>query len=169
MLPEDIGVKNLEDAPEDFHARYGARSKRYEYTIRNARARCVFGRERCWLVKWPLDLDLMRSGAEAAVGTHDFSAFEASGSSARHAVRTVTTAEWQRRGDQLIFGIEGDGFLYNMVRIIVGGLVEVGRGKTPLDAFREAMESRERTQAGPTAPAKGLCLVKVSYDGWASA
>ena len=163
VLPGDIAVLDAEDAPEDFHAQYSAKGKRYEYSVWPHRVRPVFDRERTWHVRWPLDVDLMNRGAAEIVGRRDFAAFQASGSAVERTVRTVFSAEWGRRGRELVFGIEGDGFLYNMVRIAVGSLVDVGRGKTPLEQFIAAVDSGDRTLAGPTAPAKGLCLVRVDY------
>lgn len=162
-LPRDIVVKEAADAPEGFHAQRDARSKRYEYTIWNRRVRRVFDRDLCWRVGRPLDVEAMARAAEALVGTLDFKAFQASGSAVAHSVRTVTKAEWTRRGDFLVFGIEGHGFLYNMVRIIVGALVDVGLGRMSEEEFRDVIASRDRTRAGRTAPAKGLCLVEVRY------
>ena len=164
VLPPDVAVLDLSDAPPDFHAQFSAKAKRYEYRVWPRRVRPVFDRERLWHVKWPLDVGLMNEGAAMVVGRRDFSAFCAARSTVLHGVRTVTQAEWFRRSGALVFGIEGDGFLYNMVRIIVGSLVDVGRGKMSLEAFREALESGDRTRSGPTAPAKGLCLVRVDYS-----
>lgn len=163
VLPRDVAVLELADAPPGFHAQFDAKGKRYEYRVWPHHVRPVFGRERLWHVKWPLDVGRMNEGAAMVVGQRDFSAFCASGSNVSHCVRTVAAAEWFPRGAELVFGIEGDGFLYNMVRIIVGSLVDVGRGKLALDDFRAALESGDRALCGPTAPARGLCLVWVRY------
>jgi len=163
LLPRDIVIREMEEAPVDFNPRFAAKSKRYRYAIWSHRVRPVFDRERCWHMRWPLDMELMREATSLLVGKHDFGAFEASGSNAAHSVRTVHRAEWSTQDYWLYFDIEGDGFLYNMVRSIVGSLVDVGRGKMPLHGFREGFESRDRRKTGPTAPARGLCLMEVRY------
>jgi len=163
VLPADIVVLAAEDAPDDFHARFSARSKLYEYTIWNDPVRPAIERRLCWHVRRPLDLERMRTAARFLTGTHDFAAFESSGASSRSTVRTVTRAEWRRDGKKLVFEIEGNGFLYNMVRAMVGTLVEIGRGRMPPEAMPEILLSRDRRRAGPGAPARGLCLVRVDY------
>ena len=165
VLPPDIAIRELADAPLDFHAQFQARLKRYEYSLWTERVRPVLGRERVWHVRWKLDEARMREAAAALVGKHDFSAFEASGSMASSPVRTVTRADWERRGPLLVFVVEGDGLLYNMVRIMAGSMVDVGRGRTTVEAFRAGFASRDRTRMGPTAPPQGLCLMWVRYDG----
>ncbi|HRU05434.1 MAG TPA: tRNA pseudouridine(38-40) synthase TruA [Candidatus Brocadiia bacterium] len=164
VLPPDIAIRELADAPLDFHAQFQAKLKRYEYSLWTEQVRPALGRERVWSVRWKLDEERMREAAALLVGKHDFGAFEASGSMSSHSVRTVTRAEWERRGPLLVFVVEGDGFLYNMVRIMVGSMVDVGRGRTTVDAFRAGFESRDRTRMGPTAPPQGLCLMWVRYE-----
>jgi len=162
-LPRDIAVLSVEERGDDFHARFSARSKRYEYTIHNSPVRPAIDRRFCRHVRRKLDVESMRSGARYLPGRQDFAAFESSGAASGATVRTVTTAEWLEEGERLVFGIEADGFLYNMVRAVVGSLVEVGLGKQPPEWIRELILCRDRTLAGPTAPAKGLCLVRVDY------
>ena len=163
VLPRDIVILECEEAPIEFHPRFDAKSKLYRYSVWSHRIRRVFDRERCWHVRWPLEIAKMNEGACTLIGKHDFGAFEGANTEAAQSVRTVTQAAWRADGDWLLFDIEGDGFLYNMVRAIVGTLVDVGRGKMSLGAFREGFESRDRRRAGPTAPACGLCLMQVRY------
>ncbi len=161
-LPEDIAVLRAEDVPDDFHARYSARSKTYRYTILNAAVRRPLERHRAWLVRAPLDLAAMRRAAAALVGTHDFAAFQ-SKPQGKSSVRTVTRLDIVADGSRIDIWISANGFLYNMVRAIAGTLIEVGLGKIPPDAVAELLESRNRSAAGPTAPPQGLCLMEVQY------
>jgi len=164
LLPEDIAVLDCEKAAEDFHARYRAKSKIYRYCILNRPLPSAIGRRFCWHVRKPLDIDAMARGAGQLLGTHDFSAFEASGSPRSHSRRTVIAAGWAKETpDRLHFDIEADGFLRCMVRNIIGTLVEVGSGKRPAEDIESILASRNRTLAGPTAPAHGLFLVEVRY------
>jgi len=162
-LPPDIVVKAAEDAPDDFHARYSARRKTYRYTILQQPTRPALERRVVHWVDWPLDVDRMREAAAHLVGEHDFSAFE-SKSDKQSGARTVERLDVRRDGARIEIEVTATGFLYNMVRGIVGTLIEVGRGKmSPADVLR-VLESRERGEAGPTAPACGLCLVSVEYE-----
>ena len=162
-LPRDIGAVSLADAPPRFHARLSATGKRYRYRIWNADAPCVFERNYVWIVPEPLDIDAMRAAAKLLTGTHDFAAFCTQHSKKKSTVRTVTGIALTREGNELRLDFTGDGFLYNMVRILTGTIVQVGRGeKTPEDAAR-LLSSLDRAQAGPTAPAQGLCLMEVFY------
>jgi len=163
VLPPDVVVLSAEDAPDGFHARFSARSKVYEYAIWNDPVRPAIERRYVWHVRRPLDIESMRAAAHALVGTHDFAAFASSGAESRSTVRTITRAEWRREGRRLVFTIEGQGFLYNMVRAIVGTMVDIGRGRIPPSAMQQILESRDRRRAGRTAPAHGLCLLRVDY------
>lgn len=163
QLSPDVVVRSLVDVDDGFHAQFHAKSKIYRYTILNHRIRTALNRAYCHFVGPKLDVILMRRAAKFLIGRHDFKAFESDADPESNSVRTVTRASFKRTGHYLVFTIEGDGFLYNMVRAIVGTLIEVGRGKVTTDGFRDILESRDRTFAGPTAPAKGLCLVKVKY------
>jgi len=163
QLPADVVVRSLSDVEDSFHAQFHARSKTYRYTILNHRIRTALNRRCCHFVGPRLDVSAMRRAAKFLIGRHDFKAFESDADPQSNSVRTVTRASLKKTERCLVFTIEGDGFLYNMVRAIVGTLIEVGRGKVTPDGFRDILESRERTFAGPTAPAKGLCLVKVKY------
>jgi tRNA pseudouridine38-40 synthase len=163
QLPPEIRVVAAEDAPTTFHARFSARAKSYRYQIANVAVASPFTRVFAWHVPEPLDLAAMRQGAAALVGTHDFSAFQSSGSGVSATVRTVTRSEFVERDDLLAYEVDGDGFLRHMVRAIVGTLVEIGRGRRPSDDVRALLVGGSRAQAGATAPAHGLVLVKVEY------
>ncbi|MBQ9116065.1 MAG: tRNA pseudouridine(38-40) synthase TruA [Clostridia bacterium] len=161
-LPDDIAVRSAIYVGEEFHARYSVKSKRYEYRINNSRIRDPFQSGRVWNVSQHLDERIMDSAARAFIGTHDFSAFRAAGSDVPDSVRTVYDASVRRAGDTIIFSVSADGFLYNMVRIMVGTLVEVAKGNiTP--ELSEVIASRDRKMAGVTAPPDGLSLVEVLY------
>lgn len=165
LLPPDIAAVEVSEAGEDFHARYSARSKVYRYRILNRRARPALERDRTWHVPGPLDLDRMRSGAIHLIGEHDFRAFRKEGGSRSSAVRTVIAIEISRRGEEVTIEVEATGFLYTMVRSVVGSLVRVGRGDWEPEAIRDILASGDRVRVGPqTAPARGLCLVRVKYD-----
>ncbi len=162
-LPADIAVLAAEEARPDFHARYDAKSKTYRYTILNQPIRSPL-RARYSARMWPaLDVERMQEAARALVGRRDFAAFQSQADPERNSVRTVTRAEFVARPPLIEFWIEADGFLYNMVRAIVGTLALVGRGKLSPADFEAIIRSRDRGQAGPTAPAQGLCLVRVQY------
>lgn len=164
LLPRDIVVLEARDVPMDFDSRFSARSKTYHYTLWTSPVRPALRRNFCWHVRWATDIEAMREAAAALVGRKDFIAFQAANAAAETTVRTVKRAEWLQNGHELTFIIEADAFLYNMVRIIVGTLTEVGRGKLSPRRFREIIDTCDRTQAGRTAPASGLCLMEVYYD-----
>jgi len=162
-LPEDIAVINSEEVAPDFHARYAALGKTYCYTILNRGVRSPLYRNHTYLVKDHLDIDKMKEASRYFVGKHDFTAFKSTGSSVKTSVRTITALEVHKEGDLIKIYASADGFLYNMVRIIVGTLLEVGRGKIQPDTIKEIIESKERTRAGICVPAQGLSLDKVYY------
>lgn len=163
LLPRDIVVLKAEEVPQDFNARFSARSKLYYYTVRNGRTRPALSRDFCWHVRWPLEILPMHQAAAHLLGRHDFAAFQSAGADTSTTVRTVFRADWTRSFDTLTFAIEADGFLYNMVRAIVGTLAAVGRGKITPDEFAEIVNAKDRARAGRTAPAQGLCLMRVRY------
>lgn len=164
VLPADIRVLRAEDVPLEFNARYDARGKTYEYTMDTRPVPSVFLRNYAYHVPFPLDLEAMREGCSHIVGRHDFRSFAASGGGAKTFTREVRRCALEAGEGLVKITVEADGFLYNMVRIIVGTLVLVGVGKlTPRDVAR-IRDARDRRVAGPTAPAKGLCLVRVDYD-----
>lgn len=162
-LPEDIIITKIEEAPLDFHSRFSAKSKLYRYSILNRGYPAVFLRNRAWFYPHPINIRLMQEEAKILLGRHDFSAFKASGSRVKSPVRNIIRLNVGRVGDLVCIDIEADGFLYNMARNIVGTLVEIGRGKLAKGSLKEIMQARDRKSAGPTAPASGLCLMKVKY------
>lgn len=164
-LPRDVSVYDAREVEEDFHPRYCAKGKRYVYRIWNgAQRHPVYDRYAIWLKK-PLDEAFLHTVAQSYVGTHDFAAFCGAGSDVQgNTRRTVHACTVTREGDVVLFAVEGDGFLYNMVRIMVGTLLEIAAGRLSPDSIPTILEGRDRTAAGPTAPAQGLCLERVFYD-----
>jgi len=164
LLPDDIVIRKCTEIEPTFHARFAVKSKLYRYTIRNAPLPSAIGRNYEWWVRAPLDTTAMSSAAAHLVGEHDFKAFEGTGSPRAHTVRRVLRAELHRDGETtLLFDIEAEGFLRYMVRNIVGTLVEVGRGRMAPGQVPAILASQDRDQAGPKAPAAGLCLIRVNY------
>jgi tRNA pseudouridine38-40 synthase len=163
LLPEDIRVQSSAAAPDDFHAQFSATGKRYRYTICNSRPGTALHRRTSWHVAQKLDIEAMERAAAHFLGTHDFSAFQSTGGVERETVKTVTLSRITREGAFIHYDVAAGGFLYNMARIIVGTLAKVGRGKLSPEAIPAIIESGDRGMAGPTAPAKGLCLMEVYY------
>lgn len=182
FLPTDVAVRRVEDVPGGFHARYDAQSKRYRYVILNSRARMPFVERYTYHIGHKLDAAAMHKAAQCLVGTHDFRSFESQFPNRSSSVRTVSElrvaryADWtlwsqqkpsqateEADGDFLYFDIVADGFLYNMVRSIVGTLLKVGYGQWSRDTVREILENQTRDHAGATAPPQGLYLVEVDY------
>jgi tRNA pseudouridine38-40 synthase len=176
-LPDDAAVRRVERAPEGFHATTDARRKRYRYAIYNDRRRPVFLRRYAWHVPSPLDAAAMHAAGQRLVGTHDFVSFQSVGSERESTVRTIFAVEvagapeaidarasLDERQSLVAIDVEGDGFLYNMVRAIAGTLVEVGRGKRSPEWIGDVLAARDRGAAGQTAPAHGLTLLWVGYD-----
>lgn len=163
-LPGDIVVLQVESVTEAFHARYGARSKTYKYRILLNEVADPFERNYAWEIKGVLDVEAMQIAANYLLGQHDFTSFRNMGSVLRSPVRTITKARWQRKSKkELIFTITGDGFLYRMVRNIVGCLVKVGKGELTPQEFQAILQARERKRAGMSAPPQGLYLYQVKY------
>jgi len=164
LLPPDIVIQKMEEVEESFHARRHSKSKVYEYRILNRNLRSVFHRGYVWHIPQKLDFKEMEKATQYLIGEHDFSSFRSVGSPTRTTVRKVTRAEWKRGRSGLVrFEIEANGFLKQMVRAIIGTLVEVGKGRMNAVEFRRILESKERSKAGPTAPAHGLFLKEVKY------
>ena len=164
LLPDDILIKVCESIDPAFHARYDVRSKLYQYRILNRDKPSILERHYVWHIRKPLDVSAMQKAATLFVGKHDFKAFEGAGSPRTSTVRHVIRAGIRRtRDNQIFFDIEADGFLRYMVRNIVGTLVDVGKGRTPIENVEGILLSRDRGQAGATAPAKGLFLMQVNY------
>lgn len=160
-LPPDVAVVAAEEVPDAFDPRRWSLGKRYRYLISNRRGRSPLRRRTHWELFAPLDVEAMRAGARALLGRHDFSAFRAADCQALHAVREVRAVEISSGDGVVEVEVEGTAFLKHMVRNIAGTLVEVGKGKQPVAWVAEVLASRDRTRAGQTAPAHGLCLVEV--------
>ena len=163
-LPDDVRVLEVREMPRGFHARYHARRKAYRYCIDTDAVQLPFARRYAWHLPYSYDLDAMRDAAARFTGTHDFASLQASGSDVRGTVRTLTRVDViAGDGGRILIEVEGDGFLRYMVRSLVGTLVDVGHGRRPAHAIDAMLASRDRAQAGRTAPAHGLCLVKVEF------
>lgn len=162
-LPYDITVQGSQEVPADFHPRHCECNKTYEYKILNRRFDLPVYRLYSHFVYYPLDLEQMQKAARYFVGEHDFASFASSGGQAKTTVRKVNSLELFRDGDMITMRINGNGFLYNMVRIIAGTLIKVGLHAYPPEHVREILEACDRSVAGPTAPARGLTLVEINY------
>ncbi len=167
-LPSDILLVNLKEASPDFHATRDARRKRYRYQIHNDRHRPLFDRSRVWHIPQPLDAGAMHRAGQALVGTHDFASLQSTGSPRESTVRTIFAVDVTRGSGELSpqvrIEVEGDGFLYNMVRIIAGTLAEVGVGRRDEDSLSEVLAACDRSRAGKTAPPQGLVLLRVDFE-----
>lgn len=161
-LPKDISIIDCQEVSDDFHSRYSATGKIYRYLIYNKPYRSPLYKGISYHVRYDLDIEKMRVEAQSLLGTHEFKGFMSSGSSVKDTVRTIHNISIEESGDLIVLEVEGNGFLYNMVRIIVGTLVDIGRGRIdkPLE---EIIASQDRGEAGHTAPAHGLFLKKVHY------
>lgn len=163
LLPEDIRIKKVERVGDDFHVILSAKKKTYIYKILNRFEPTALERNRCWHIYGELDINVMNESAKMIMGRKDFKAFRSSICSRLTTERTVYESFWKREGNYLIYQITADGFLHNMVRILVGTMVDVGMGKvTPLD-FEKILKSGDRKKAGRTAPPQGLYLYDVFY------
>lgn len=179
-LPLDAAVRAIELAPDGFHATHDAKFKRYRYSIYNDARRPVMVRGLAWHIPTPLDLRAMQAAGKRLVGTHDFVSLQSAGSERESTVRTIFAVEVERAGEGarnaartpvidderdalIIIDVEGDGFLYNMVRTIAGTIVEVGRGKRPPEWVAEVIAAKDRSAAGQTAPPHGLSMLWVAY------
>jgi tRNA pseudouridine38-40 synthase len=168
-LPETVRVTAAAEVPASFHARFDARSKTYRYRLWNAEVLSPFERAYAWHVPAALDVAAMAAAARLLEGAHDFAAFQAAGTETQGTERTILTSRIDAVGREglgaslIVYEISGEGFLRHMVRNIVGTLVEVGRGKRPVEWVAEVLASRMRVRAGPTAPARGLFLIAVQY------
>ncbi|OPX42978.1 tRNA pseudouridine synthase A [Ruminiclostridium hungatei] len=164
LLPADIVIQKSEEEPENFHARYSSKGKRYRYLICNTAHQSALMRNRACHVRPELDFEQMRKAAEHFEGEHDFAAFQATGGQVRSTVREIYSMAVKRREDSLIeLEVTGSGFLYNMVRIIAGTLIYVGMGKLAESDVPGIIRGLDRTKAGKTAPAQGLYLMEIYY------
>lgn len=164
LLPEDIVVTESAETAADFHPRHCACRKTYRYRILNTCLPDPNRRRNTYFFRGSLDMDKMRAAARYLVGEHDFAAFMASGSQVKDTVRTVYSIEIDRADDVITIAVTGNGFLYNMVRIIAGTLIQAGQGKLVPERMKDIIDAKDRTKAGPTAPAKGLTLERIEYE-----
>ena len=163
-LPDDIVCVSAECVPDEFSASYSATAKTYRYTIDNSKFSDVFMNRFSWHYKYELDIDKMRRAGKYFLGTHDFIGFARTGFTVKTTVRTIYKLEIEKNDDIITIDVTGNGFLYNMVRIIAGTLVFAGAGKIEPDSLGDIIDSKTRSMAGITAPAKGLCLKEVFYE-----
>ncbi len=163
-LPGDISALSVEAVPDDFHARYSAKGKLYEYRLLNRSERAPLLRERAWMLYKPLDLAAMTDAAACLVGPRDFTSFETAPTDNKNPHCRLDQLDLRREGDLIVLAFYADRFLKQMVRSMVGTLVEVGQGKRTAGDMRSVLTSRSRAAAGRTAPAHGLYLVRVDYD-----
>ena len=161
-LPEDIGIYSVKDVSERFHARLNAVRKTYRYRIWNSDAPCVFDRKFVYILPEQLNLEAMKKAAAYFLGEHEYSAFNANKKMKKSTLRRVDAIEIRRNGEELELLFTGNGFLYNMVRIMVGTLIEVGRGERSADSI-PSLFGGKREEAGYLVPAQGLCLMEVEY------
>ena len=163
-LPEDIRIMKSEECAPDFHPRYDAHDKVYEYRITRARIMPPTKRLYSTHIYYTLDVQRMREAASYLVGRHDFAAFCSAGSTVKDTVRTVIAVDVLEENEDIVIRVKGEGFLYNMVRIIAGTLINVGSGRMKPGAVKNAVLGASRELAGPTAPAQGLTLMEINYD-----
>lgn len=163
FLPDDISVVSSDEVTDDFHARFSAKGKHYRYIIINRPQKSALWAKRAWHIREELDIDAMNEAAGLFLGHHCFKAFCASGHSVKTFDRTIFQSEWHRDGDLFVFDTKGDGFLYNMVRIMVGTMADIGKGRFTPDIISEAIKSEDRNLIGITAPPGGLYLMEVYY------
>lgn len=163
-LKKSIRIQKAEEVEEDFHSRYHCKQKTYRYVINNSEQGSSIYRDLEYFVPNKLNVEKMQEAVKYFEGEHDFKAFKASGTSSKSSVRIIYKAKVEKQGDRIIIELTGNGFLYNMVRIIAGTLVDVGLGKIEPDEIPEIIENGERSRAGKTLPPQGLYLVKVEYQ-----
>lgn len=164
FLPADIVCLNAEDVSKEFNARFSAKGKKYTYYIQNSRFPDVFRKNYAWHFPYKINLDNMKKAAEAFIGEHDFIGFAASGFTVKTTVRTICSLEVSKNEDLIKISVTGNGFLYNMVRIIAGTLCFAGCGKINPDDMSDIISSKDRKRAGITAPPQGLFLTEVYYE-----
>jgi tRNA pseudouridine38-40 synthase len=169
-LPEDVRVRAVEEAGDDFHARFSARAKTYRYRLTRGGVASPFESRYAWHITHPLDVAAMRAALDACRGEHDFAAFQSTGTPVRDTIRTMLavglteeSAPFASGAPLLVIELTGTGFLRHMVRAIAGTVVEIGRGRWAADEMNKILASRDRSRAGPTAPPQGLFLISVDY------
>jgi tRNA pseudouridine38-40 synthase len=163
LLPDEIKIAGIKYVPLDFNSRFSAKSKTYRYSVLNRNYSSALLSNRVYFFHYPLDIKLMRKEAGHLLGKHNFKAFQATDTRERNPVKIIDSIKISKTGHLVDIDIEADGFLYNMVRNIVGTLLEIGRGRFAEGSMRKIIASKNRALAGPTVPAKGLCLLKVRY------
>lgn len=164
LLPKDIAINDACDVDDDFHARFSAKWKVYKYTVFNSKLRPALNRDFCYVFNIPLNMDALLKGADVLTGDNDFSAFKTGALPGEDNVRCLKRLDIEKSGQYVCFILEGNGFLRNMVRRIVGVLLEIGRGKISVEGLKGILESKNPTNGRYTnSPAKGLCLMEVKY------
>ena len=164
QLPADISVKSVEEVSEDFHPRFGAKRKTYRYQILNAKIRDPFLYKYALLYPYELDVERMQEAANEMIGEHNFACFCAAGSTVKDTVRIIYSIDVKKEGDLVSIDVCGNGFLYNMVRIIIGTLLDVNENKMTKDSIKTIIESKKRELAGPTVPPQGLTMLNIVYN-----
>lgn len=165
-LPADIRVKYSDEAGEGFHSRFDVLKKSYRYAVLNSPHASAFKRNTALHVHYPLDVQKMREAANMFLGTHDFLAYKAANSTISSTVRSIYRSEWEVDGSMLYYHVTGSGFLYNMVRIMAGTMIDIGLGRIDVSKIEDSFIKKDRHDLGITAPAKGLTLMRVEYDGF---
>lgn len=168
-LPPDIRIQYSEEAPTDFHARFDVKQKHYRYRVELAPHASAFRRNTALHYHGTLDVASMRRAAAQVLGEHDFIAFKAAGTQLKSTVREIYRSEWTKKGNLLYYDVAGSGFMYNMVRILAGTMLEIGGGLRCEDAIQRALASGSRADAGATAPPHGLMLMRVQYSDFDTA
>lgn len=163
VLPKDIIVIKTEEVPFSFHSRFDVKRKTYRYSIYHNKINDVFRRNYSWFIPYPLSTDKMKQAVKLFIGVHDFTSFSSAKSDTENKIREIYDSKLWMEDNEIIFEITGNGFLYNMVRIIVGTLVEIGRGKMPSEEISNLLKQKNRIHAGVTAPPQGLILWDVLY------
>ena len=164
LLPDDVAVKSAQTVDNKFHSRKDAKWKKYRYTIINSKVPSPLQARTSWRVPVPLDIKSMQNAATNLLGEHDFFSFMGKRSSVKTTVRNIISLSVKKTGERLVVEIVANGFLKYMVRIIVGTLIEVGKGSMSPGDITKILKAKDRNSAGPTAPPHGLCLIEVSYE-----
>ena len=165
-LPADIRIKYSDEAGEGFHSRFDVLKKSYRYAVLNSPHASAFKRNTALHVHYPLNMEKMREAAKLFLGTHDFLAYKAANSTISNTVRSIYRSEWKVDGSMLYYHVTGSGFLYNMVRIMAGTMIDIGLGRIDASKIEDSFIKKDRHALGITAPAKGLTLMRVEYDGF---
>lgn len=163
IISKDVTILSVEEAPEDFHARKSAKAKHYRYVVNNAKVHSALNMNREYVFKYNLSDEVLQMAAKDLIGKHDFAAFKSSGSNVEDTVREIYNVSVNRMGNRIIIDVVGNGFMYNMVRIIVGTLLDIGSGKLDVCTIKNMIETKDRTLGGQTVPACGLYMVEVLY------